>query len=192
MVAIHLSKTIGGDVLMGFISAVAFVTIIAVVSGITLSAGATISHDLCSQVFNQEEMSDDIEHWISRTTVVLFGVVAVLGGVLLEGQNVAVLATLPLVIGASTNFPLMMLAIYWEGLTTRGALYGGYAGLVVAMFLLVLGPNIWVAILGQESPIFPFAYPTVFSLGIALLFCWWFSKTDKSGNTNRDSSRLYS
>ena len=186
MVAIHLSKTIGGDVFMGFISAVAFVTIIAVVSGITLSAGATVSHDLCSQVFNQEEMSDHVERWISRTTVVLFGVVGVLGGILLEGQNVAVLATLPLVIGASTNFPLMILAIYWEGLTTRGALYGGYAGLFVAMFLLVLGPNIWVAILGQESPIFPFAYPTVFSLGIALLFCWWFSKTDNSGNTKRD------
>ena len=190
MVAIHLSKVIGGDIFMGFIAAVAFVTIVAVVSGITLSAGATVSHDLFSQVFNGGRKSERLEFWISRITVLCLGFVGVSVGILLQGQNVAILATLPLVIGASTNFPLMMLAIYWKGFTTRGALYGGYAGLFSAVLFLVLGPNVWVAILGQKHPIFPFAYPTVFSLGLALLFCWWFSLTDKSARAKQEQFKF--
>lgn len=180
MVAIHLAQIVGGDVFMGFISAVAFATILAVVSGITLSAGATISHDLYSNVIKKEKCSESQELWISRITVVILGALGIYLAIIFEGQNVAVLATLPLAIGASTNFPLLLLSMYWRGFTTRGALVAGYTGLSIAVILLILGPNVWVKVFDYEEAIFPYAYPTLFSMG-ACFFCGWlFSVSDKS------------
>ena len=153
MVAIHLAKYIGGDVFMGFISAVAFATILAVVSGITLSAGATVSHDLFSNVIRQGKCSESEELFIARITVLVLGVLGMCLAIVFEGQNVAILATLPLAIGASTNFPVLLLSMYWGGLTTRGALYGGYAGLFLAVLLIILGPNVWVNVIGFEKAI---------------------------------------
>ena len=154
MVAIHLAQYIGGDVFMGFISAVAFATILAVVSGITLSAGATVSHDLFSNVIRQGKCSESEELFIARITVLVLGVLGMCLAIVFEGQNVAILATLPLAIGASTNFPVLFLSMYWGGLTTRGALYGGYAGLFLAVLLIILGPNVWVNVIGFEKAIF--------------------------------------
>ena len=180
MVAIHLAKYIGGDVFMGFISAVAFATILAVVSGITLSAGATVSHDLFSNVIRQGKCSESEELFIARITVLVLGVLGMCLAIVFEGQNVAILATLPLAIGASTNFPVLLLSMYWGGLTTRGALYGGYTGLFLAVLLIILGPNVWVNVIGFEKAIFPYAFPTLFSMGTCFIFCWYFSITDKS------------
>lgn len=180
MVAIHLARFIGGDIFMGFISAVAFATILAVVSGITLSAGATISHDLFSNVIRDDKCTDAEELFISRITVLVLGALGMYLAIIFEGQNVAILATLPLAVGASTNFPLLFLSMYWGGLTTRGALYGGSAGLVLVVVLIIIGPNVWVKVLGHDEPIFPYAYPTLFSMGTCFLFCWYFSVTDKS------------
>ena len=103
-----------------------------------------------------------------------------------KGQNVAILATFPLAIGASTNFPVLFLSMYWGGLTTRGALYGGYTGLLLAVFLIILGPNIWVGVMGFEKAIFPYAYPTIISMGASFLFCWYFSVTDKSERARQE------
>ncbi len=180
MVAIHLAQIVGGDVFMGFISAVAFATILAVVSGITLSAGATVSHDLFSNVIRKDKCSESEELLIARITVVLLGVLGMYLAILFEGQNVAILATLPLAIGASTNFPVLLLSMYWGGLTTRGALMGGYAGLVLAVSLIILGPNVWVKVIGFEDALFPYAYPTLFSMSLCFLFAWFFSITDRS------------
>ena len=175
MVAIHLAKYIGGDVFMGFISAVAFATILAVVSGITLSAGATVSHDLFSNVIRQGKCSESEELFIARITVLVLGVLGMCLAIVFEGQNVAILATLPLAIGASTNFPVLLLSMYWGGLTTRGALYGGYTGLFLAVLLIILGPNVWVNVIGFEKAIFPYAFPTLFSMGTCFIFCWYFA-----------------
>lgn len=188
MAAIHLAQIIGGDVFMGFISAVAFATILAVVSGITLSAGATISHDLYSNVISKEKCTETQELWISRVTVVVLGAVGIFLAIIFEGQNVAVLATLPLAIGASTNFPLLLLSMYWGGITTRGTLAGGYAGLLSAVVLLLLGPNVWVPVFGFDTAIFPYAYPTLFSMSICFGFAWWFSITDKSSRADEERS----
>ncbi len=186
MAAIHLAQIIGGDVFMGFISAVAFATILAVVSGITLSAGATISHDLYSNVISKEKCTETQELWISRVTVVVLGALGIFLAIIFEGQNVAVLATLPLAIGASTNFPLLLLSMYWGGITARGTLAGGYAGLLSAVILLVLGPNVWVPVFGFDNAIFPYAYPTLFSMSICFGFAWWFSITDKSSRADEE------
>jgi len=186
MVAIHLAQYVGGDIFMGFISAVAFATILAVVSGITLAAGATISHDLFSNVIRKGDCTVKEELFISRITVVVLGILGMYLAIIFEGQNVAILATFPLAIGASTNFPLLFLSMYWGGLTTRGALYGGYAGLILAVGLIIIGPNIWVQVIGYEKAIFPYAYPTLFSMGTSFLLCWFFSVTDKSEGAKQE------
>ena len=192
MVAVHLAEYIGGDIFMGFISAVAFATILAVVSGITLSAGATISHDLYSTVIKEGSCSEKEELLISRVTVVILGCLGMYLAIVFEGQNVAILATLPLAIGASTNFPLLFLSMYWKGTTTRGVLYGGYTGLVLAVGLIILGPNVWVKVLGFSEPVYPFAYPTLFSMGFCFLFCWYFSISDRSDRSKQEQAAFAS
>lgn len=180
MAAIYLARVVGGDVFMGFISAVAFATILAVVSGITLAAGATVSHDLYANTLCKGASNESRELWIARATVLVLGVIGIGLAFVFQGHNVAILATLPLAIGASTNFPLLLLSMHWGGFTTRGALAGGCAGLLLATSLLILSPTVWVQALGFAEPVFPYAYPTLFSMGAAFLFAWVFSITDKS------------
>ena len=100
--------------------------------------------------------------------------------ILLEGENVAVLALIALAIAASVNFPVLFLSMYWSRFTTRGALAGGYAGLAVSVLLVMLGPTVWVSLLGFERPIYPYAYPTLFAMLANFILAWWFSVTDKS------------
>ena len=180
MAAIHLSQVIGGNIFMGFICAVAFATILAVVSGLMLSAATTISHDLFAGVIRKGACTDAEELRVSRLTVILLSIIGIMLAVLFKGQNVAVLATLPLVIAASANFPVLFLFMYWKGFTTRGALYGGYTGLLLAVSLIILGPTVWVNVLGYAEPVFPYTYPTLFSMGACFLFTWFFSITDNS------------
>ncbi|MBI1733126.1 MAG: cation/acetate symporter ActP [Gammaproteobacteria bacterium] len=180
MVAIHLARELGGEPFMGFIAAVAFATILAVVSGLTLSAAATVSHDLYAQAIRRGTGSDVDELRVSRITAVTLGVTGVGLAILFEGQNVAVLAVLPLAIAASSNFPVLLLAMYWRGLTTRGALAGGYSGMLVSVLLVVLGPSVWAGAFGFEEPLFPYAYPTLFSMPLAFLLAWHVSRSDRS------------
>jgi cation/acetate symporter len=187
MAAIHLSELLGGDLFLGFISAVAFATILAVVSGITLSAAATVSHDLYANVFRYGRSTEREEIWVSRITTITMGAIGIGLGMLFQNQNVAVLATIPMAIAASANFPVLIMGMYWRGLTTRGAIAGGSAGLAVALILIGLGPNVWVGALGFDKPIFPYAYPTLFSMPTAFLVGWLVSKLDKSARAAADA-----
>jgi cation/acetate symporter len=180
MAAVHLSKVIGGDLFLGFISAVAFATILAVVSGLTLSAAAAVSHDLYANVIRHGNSDEKMELRISRITTLVIGLSTMALSILLEGENVAVLALIALAIAASVNFPVLFLSMYWSRFTTRGALAGGYAGLAVSILLVMLGPTVWVSLLGFERPIFPYAYPTLFAMLANFILAWWFSVTDDS------------
>ncbi len=180
MSAVHLSKVIGGDLFLGFISAVAFATILAVVSGLTLSAAAAVSHDLYANVICDGNSDRKTELRISRITTLIIGLSTMALAILLEGENVAVLALIALAIAAGVNFPVMFLSMYWSKLTTRGALAGGYAGLATALILVLLGPTVWVTLLGFDKPIFPYAYPTLFAMVANLTFAYLFSVSDKS------------
>jgi cation/acetate symporter len=180
MAAVHLSKVIGGDLFLGFISAVAFATILAVVSGLTLSAAAAVSHDLYANVICNGESDRKTELRISRITTLVIGLSTMALAILLEGENVAVLALIALAIAASVNFPVMFLSMYWSKLTTRGALAGGYVGLATALVLVLLGPTVWVSLLGFDKPVFPYAYPTLFAMLASLISAFWFSVSDKS------------
>ena len=179
MAAIHLSHVVGGDIFLGFISAVAFATILAVVSGLTLAGASAISHDIYANVINPDA-SDEKVVKISKITVVIVGIIGVTLGIAFESQNIAYMVGLAFGIAASANFPILFLSIYWSGLTTKGAFIGGFMGLITAVTLVILGPNVWVQILGNEKAIFPYAHPAIFSVTVAFVSIWFFSKLDNS------------
>ncbi len=180
MAAIHLAQATGGSLFLGFISAVAFATILAVVSGLTLAGASAISHDLYASVLKKGKVNEFDEIRVSRRATVTLGVVAIGLGILFEQQNIAFMVGLAFAIAASANFPVLFLSMFWSKLTTRGALYGGILGLGTAVTLVILGPTVWVAILGFENPVFPYSYPALFSVTTAFVGIWLFSKLDRS------------
>jgi len=186
MAAIHLSHAVGGDMFLGFISAVAFATILAVVSGLTLAGASAISHDLYASVIKKGEADEMKEMKISQMSVVVIGLVAIGLGILFEKQNIAFMVGLAFAIAASANFPILFLSIFWSKLTTRGAFLGGLLGLVTAVTLVVLGPIVWKDILGNAEAIFPYKYPALFSVTIAFVGIWFFSITDNSERAKKD------
>ena len=190
MSAIHLAKAVGGDIFLGFISAVAFATILAVVSGLTLAGASAVSHDLYANVFKKGKSNEKNEIRVSKITTVILGLIAISLGILFEKQNIAYMVGLAFAIAASTNFPVLFLSKFWRGLTTRGALIGGSLGLFTSVILVVLGPIVWVDIFGNTDPIFPSIYPAIYSISLAFLATWFFSVTDKSINAIEEKSRF--
>lgn len=180
MAAVQLAGALGGDMLLGFISAVAFATILAVVSGLTLAGASAISHDLYANVFAKGERNEAREIKVSKIATIGLGVIAIYLGILFEKQNVAFMVGMAFAIAASTNFPILLLSMYWRNMTTRGAVLGGGLALVVTVVLVVLGKTVWVSVLGHEAAIFPYDYPAIFSMPVAFIGIWFFSITDNS------------
>jgi cation/acetate symporter len=184
MAAIHLSQAVGGDVLLGFIAAVAFATILAVVAGLTLAGASTISHDLCVRVLGVTDERRELQ--VSRLATIAIGIAAILLGIAFRTQNVAYMVGLAFAVAASANFPVMVLAMYWRGLTTAGALAGGGVGLVSAVGLTIIGPAIWVKTLGHAAPIFPYDPPAILTVPLAFVVAWGVSRlTARSRATGR-------
>jgi cation/acetate symporter len=182
MPAIHLAQAVGGNLMKGFIAAVAFATILAVVSGLTLSGASAVSHDLYASVFRRGDVDEATEVRVSRVTTVILGIVAVLLGIVFEKINVAFMVGLAFAVAASANFPILLLSMLWKGLTTRGAVIGGFVGLISALVLTIFSPGIWEAVLGypKGSAWFPYVSPALFTMPLSFLCCWLFSVTDGS------------
>jgi len=186
MAALHLSHAIGGNLFLGFISAVAFATILAVVSGLTLAGASAVSHDLYANVFKRGQVNEAQEMKISKIATVVLGIIAITLGIAFEKQNIAFMVGLAFAIAASANFPVLFLSMYWSKLTTRGAFIGGGLGLLTAVVLVVIGPTVWVAILGNEEPIFGSKYPALISVTTAFVGIWFFSIIDNSKRAQVD------
>ena len=180
MSAIHLSHAVGGDFFLGFISAVAFATILAVVSGLTLAGASAISHDLYASVLKGGKADGLAEMKVSKIATIALGIVAIIMGIAFEKQNIAFVVGLAFAIAASANFPILFLSMYWRKLTTRGAVIGGSLGLATAVLLVILGPIVWVQILGNAEAVFPYKYPALFSVTVSFIGIWFFSVTDNS------------
>jgi len=186
MAAIHLAKAVGGNVFLGFISAVAFATILAVVAGLTLSGASAVSHDLYATVFKQGKATSENELRVSRITTIALGIVAVVLGIVFEKQNIAFMVSLAFAIAASANFPVLFMSVLWKDCTTRGATIGGFMGLITAVGLTVVSQSVWVDVLHHPAAIFPYTSPALFSMTAGFFGIWFFSIIDKSDRAAED------
>jgi len=180
MAAVHLANAVGGDVFLGFISAVAFATILAVVAGLTLSGASAVSHDLYATVIKKGQPAPGSELRVSKITTVCLGIAAVLLGIVFEKVNVAFMVSLAFAIAASANFPVLFMSVLWSKCTTRGATVGGFLGLATAVILTVLSKSVWVDVFHNAAEIFPYTSPALFSMTVGFVGVWLFSVTDKS------------
>ena len=181
MAAVLVGHSVGGNVFMGFISAVAFATILAVVAGLTLSGASAVSHDLYSTVLHKGKPPGGTELRVSRITTLVLGVLAVLLGIAFQKQNVAFMVSLAFAVAASANFPVLIMSLLWKDCTTRGAVIGGFLGLVSSVGLTLLSPSVWEDTFGNavgSSP-FPYTSPALFSMTLAFAAIWVFSITDR-------------
>lgn len=190
MVSIHLSKVIGGDVFFGVISVVAFATILAVVAGLILAGASAVSHDLYAQGLGRGKVSELAEVRITRIATVVLGLTGISLALAFEDQNIAYMISMVLCVSGSTNFPILILSLYWRGLTTRGAILGGSAGLILSVGLIIIGPTIWVEILGNKDPLFPYKYPALVSVPAAFIGMWLFSILDRGEQAMKEQSRF--
>jgi len=186
MPAVYLAHAVGGDLFLGFIAAVAFATILAVVSGLVMAGAAALSHDLYANVFKKGKSDEKKEVFVSKMCVIALGILSIILGIAFEKQNVAYIVALTFSIAACTNFPILVLSIFWRGLTTRGAVVGGYTGIFGSIILLILGPTIWTKILDNGPAIFPYDFPTFVVLPLVLIVAYITSVTDSSDSARKE------
>jgi cation/acetate symporter len=186
MAAVHLATAVGGNVFLGFISAVAFATILAVVAGLTLSGASAVSHDLYSVVIKRGTATSADELRVSRATTVALGLIAVVLGIVFEKQNIAFMVSLAFAVAASATFPVLFMSVLWRNCTTRGAALGGFVGLITAVGLTVLSKSVWVDVFHNKDAIFPYTSPALFSMIAGFVGIWLFSLMDDSERARRD------
>jgi cation/acetate symporter len=186
MPAVYLSHALGGDLFLGFIAAVAFATILAVVSGLTLAGASALSHDIYARVIMKGNATEKQEVWVSKMAVIGLGILAIILGIAFEKQNIAYVVALTFSIAACTNFPILVLSIFWRGLTTRGAVLGGYTGIFGSIGLLLIGPTVWTKVLDMGPAIFPYDFPTFVVLPAVLIVAYIVSVTDSSESGKKE------
>ncbi|UDM52748.1 cation/acetate symporter ActP [Cupriavidus sp. MP-37] len=186
MVAMHLASATGGNLFLGFLAAVAFATILAVVSGLTLAGASAISHDIYANVLRRGTATEVAEIAVTKRATLVIGVVAVLLGIGFRGQNLAFLVALAFNVAASANFPVLVLSMYWRGLTSRGAVWGVAAGLVSSVMLVILSPAVWKNVLGHPAAVFPYDHPALFTVPFAFLVAYLCSRFDKSARAQAE------
>ncbi|WP_441327482.1 solute symporter family protein [Kocuria sp.] len=177
-----LAFELGGSVLLGIIAAVAFATILAVVAGLAITASASFAHDIYSNVIKKGNSSAKEELRVAKLTVVVIGVVSILGGIGAQGQNVAFLVALAFAVAASANLPTILYSLYWRGFTTRGAVWSMYGGLIISIGLIIFSPVMSGAetsmIQGVDFSWFPLSNPGLVSIPASFLLGYIGSKTD--------------
>jgi cation/acetate symporter len=177
MAAPLLAELLGGTPFLGFIAAVAFATILAVVAGLTLSGAAALSHDLWVSVVRGGHATASEQLGVARLATVGLGVVAVALGMAFKGQNVAFMVSLAFAIAASSNFPALVLSIFWRGCTTRGAVSSMVIGTIATLALIALSPVVQVELLGASTAWFPLRNPALLTIPLAFVSGWLVSLT---------------
>jgi cation/acetate symporter len=169
MAAPLVAETLGGTPFLGFIAAVAFATILAVVAGLTLAGASALSHDIYVNVVKKGTATESEQVRVARVSTFVFGVLAVLLGVLFKGQNVAFMVGLAFAVACSANFPALLLSIVWKPFTTAGAVWSMLTGAFLSVFLIVISPTVWVDVLHNKEALFPLKNPAIISMPAAFL-----------------------
>lgn len=187
-----LAQALGGPLLMGFISAVAFATILAVVAGLTITAAASFAHDIYSNVIKRGKDGKGVsdaasEVKVARRTVIVIGILAIVGGIGAQGQNIAFLVALAFAIAASANLPTILYSLFWKRFNTRGAVWSMYGGLAAAIGLIVISPVFSGSeksmIPGIDIAIFPLSNPGIISIPLGFLLGWIGTVTAKTAES---------
>lgn len=195
LLALHL----GGPVLMGFISAVAFATILAVVAGLTITAAASFAHDIYANVVKRGRNGDgqadpNGEVRVARRTVIVIGVLAILGGIGAQGQNIAFLVALAFAVAASANLPTILYSLFWKRFTTQGAVWSMYGGLAAAIILIVLSPVFsgkpTSFLPGVNFAVWPLENPGILSIPLGFLLGWLGSVLDRGTEDRRLAAEM--
>jgi cation/acetate symporter len=186
MVAMHLSYAVGGNLLLGFLAAVAFATILAVVAGLALAGAAAVSHDIYARVIRKGTATEKEEVRVSKITVVALGLIAIVLGIAFEKMNIAFMVGLAFGVAAAANFPVLILSMYWKGLTTRGALWGGYGGVITSVLFVFFSKSVWVDVIGFKQAFFVYTQPAIFCMPIAFGLAYIMSVTDNSAQAQAE------
>ncbi|NBH07763.1 cation acetate symporter [Amycolatopsis sp. SID8362] len=192
-----LALELGGPVLLGFISAVAFATILAVVAGLTITASASFAHDVYANVIKKGQVSTGGEVKVARVTALVIGALAIAGGILAKSQNVAFLVALAFAVAASANLPTILYSLFWKRFNTQGALWSIYGGLFVTIVLIVFSPAVSgkpvdaktgksaSMIQGVDFHWFPLDNPGLVSIPAAFLLGWLGTVLSKERNAKK-------
>ncbi len=169
MAAPLLAEQLGGTPFLGFIAAVAFATILAVVAGLTLAGASALSHDIYVHVVKGGHATEQQQVKVARWSTVVFGILAVLLGIVFKGQNVAYMVGLAFAIACSANFPALLLSIVWKRFTTAGAVASILTGSLLTVLLIVISPTVWVDVLKNKEALFPLRNPAIVSMTVSFV-----------------------
>ncbi|HWC82720.1 MAG TPA: cation acetate symporter [Pseudonocardiaceae bacterium] len=169
-----LAFRIGGPVLLGIVSAVAFATILAVVAGLTLAASASFAHDVYANVIKRGHSDPRQEVRVARLTAIVVGLLAIVGGIAANGQNVAFLVSLALALAASANLPTLLYSLFWKRFNTSGTLWSIYGGLTSCVILIIFSPTVSGSSTAMLTNVdfhwFPLGNPGIVSIPLSFLF----------------------
>jgi cation/acetate symporter len=176
----------GGQLFLAVFAAAAFATVLAYVAGLVIAGSSAVSHDIFARVIHRGAVSDKAEVRMARLATVAIGVLGIVLALVLENKNIVFLAGLVYAIAASTNFPVLVLSLFWRRLSTAGAVAGIYVGMASAIVLIALSPGVWP---GAHPPI-GLTNPAIISVPLAFATCWAVSLLRPEARAERTFAQL--
>jgi len=187
-----------GTVFLAIIAGVAFATILAVVAGLAITASASFAHDIYNAVIKDGKADPTSEVKVARATVVVIGVLAIIGGIAARSLNIAFLVSLAFAVAASANLPSILFSLYWKRFNTRGSVWSIYGGLVSALVLIFFSPAV-MAPIGSTKPLasamlpnlhwgwFPLDNPAIISVPVGFILGVLGTLTSKETNPEKQA-----
>jgi cation/acetate symporter len=173
MAAPLLAQALGGNMLFAFISAVAFATILAVVAGLVLTAASAFAHDFYNEILKKGKATEKQQVRMARLAAIGVSVLSIVLALGAQTLNVAFLVSLAFAVAASANLPVIIYTIYWKRFNTTGAIWAMVVGLISAIGLVIISPNVFSPEVGKAifvgNPLFPYTTPGIVSIPLGFI-----------------------